>query len=59
MGSLWKISDEATVAIMEEFYRRYFAGEGFGACYRRAMEAARKLNDHPYYWGAFVLSGRY
>jgi hypothetical protein len=58
MGSLWKISDEATVVIMEEFYRRYFAGEGFGTCYRGAMEAARKLNDHPYYWGAFVLSGR-
>ncbi len=57
LGSLWKISDEATVTFMENFYKSYFAGEGLGHAYRNAMEAARQANDHPYFWGAFILSG--
>ncbi|CAN5458234.1 hypothetical protein BH09BAC3_BH09BAC3_15420 [soil metagenome] len=57
MGSLWKISDEATVIFMEAFYETYFTGAGISASYKAAMEATMKEYPHPYYWGAFTLTG--
>ena len=57
MGSLWKISDEATVTFMEAFYKKYFTGAGINASYIAAMEATMTEYPHPYYWGAFTLTG--
>ncbi|NOT73965.1 MAG: CHAT domain-containing protein [Cyclobacteriaceae bacterium] len=57
MGSLWKISDEATVTFMQEFYARYFSGAGINASYKAAMEVTMKEYPHPYFWGAFTLTG--
>lgn len=57
MGSLWKISDEATVTFMEAFYRKYLNGSGINTSYMEGMEAAREIYPHPYYWGAFTLTG--
>lgn len=56
MGSLWKISDEATAVFMEAFYNSYFKGETPGNAYRQAMAETRKTYPHPYFWGAFVLT---
>ena len=57
MGSLWKISDEATVTFMEAFYKKYFTGAGINASYTAAMQATMAEYPHPYYWGAFTLTG--
>ncbi|MBK7650041.1 MAG: CHAT domain-containing protein [Flammeovirgaceae bacterium] len=57
MGSLWKISDEATVTFMETFYKTYFAQNDIQAAYREAMQVTRKAYAHPYFWGAFTLRG--
>jgi len=57
MGSLWKISDEATVVFMEAFYQKYFSGASISNSYNAAMEATMIEYPHPYYWGAFTLTG--
>jgi CHAT domain-containing protein len=55
MGSLWKISDEATASFMESFYRSYYGGSPVHASYLTAMNETKKKYPQPYYWGAFVL----
>lgn len=57
MGSLWKISDEATVSFMDAFYRKYFNGSSINSSYKEAMEKTMLLYPQPYYWGAFTLTG--
>lgn len=57
MGSLWKISDEATVSFMDAFYKKYFNGSSINASYKEAMEKTMLLYPQPYYWGAFTLTG--
>ncbi len=59
--SLWEVSDEATVALMEGFYRRYVQGVAKDEALRGAqLELLRnpKYAD-PYFWSAFVLMGDY
>lgn len=57
MGSLWKISDEATVTFMEAFYKEYFTVKEVYRAYQAAMRTTRLQYPHPYYWGAFTLVG--
>ncbi|MDZ4714744.1 MAG: CHAT domain-containing protein [Cytophagales bacterium] len=57
MGSLWKISDEATVTYMDTFYKSLLGGASSQQSYLAAMNETRKVFPHPYYWGAFVLNG--
>jgi hypothetical protein len=57
MCSLWKISDEATVTFMEAFYKNYLSGLSSLQAYRVAMTVSKTKYPHPYYWGAFILSG--
>lgn len=56
MGSLWKVSDDATAVFMEVFYKSLFGGNAAGAAYREAMAETRKRYPHPYFWGGFVLT---
>jgi CHAT domain-containing protein/tetratricopeptide (TPR) repeat protein len=62
MASLWKVDDEATAALMKQFYRRML-GEGMtpAAALREAQIAMwrQKRWRSPYYWAAFVLQGEY
>jgi CHAT domain-containing protein len=55
--SLWKVDDEATRLLMEEFYRRVLAGQGRADAVREAQLAVRAKYPDPYYWGAFVCLG--
>jgi CHAT domain-containing protein/tetratricopeptide (TPR) repeat protein len=58
--SQWSVSDTATSALMEGFYRRYLASSGDKArALQQAMREvrARKDFDHPRYWAPFVLIG--
>ncbi len=59
--SLWSVDDEATHALMVEFYARW-AGDGTvgaAAALRAAQEHIRsqKKWEHPHYWAAWVLWG--
>lgn len=59
LGSLWSISDQATVELMTAFY------DGLGSTVNRAQalrQAQRQLIhsdkfSHPFYWSPFVLVG--
>jgi CHAT domain-containing protein len=59
--SLWKVSDEATAAFMEAYYRRLKAGEERAAALAATQQSFRSHPNptwrHPYVWAAFQLSG--
>lgn len=61
--SLWRVDDDATRALMIEFYRlwRPERGKGFAAAkaLRLAQAHIRTQSKwkHPYYWAAWVLWG--
>ncbi len=61
--SLWKVDDDATRALMVDYYQRLIDGEGRSEALRGAKEGLRSgaIGDgrwtHPYYWAAFVPSG--
>ncbi|HWA35288.1 MAG TPA: CHAT domain-containing protein, partial [Cyclobacteriaceae bacterium] len=57
MGSLWKISDEATATYMKSFYEKYLNGADVNEAYRSAMLKTMETYPEPYYWGAFILTG--
>jgi CHAT domain-containing protein/Tfp pilus assembly protein PilF len=63
IGSLWKVEDAATKALMVKFYELWSPNEGKGI---GAAEALRKAQQyvrsqpkwkHPYYWAAWVIWG--
>ncbi len=57
LASLWTVHDQATSALMREFYQGWLAGLTRSASLRRAMLLARQEHDHPHFWAPFVLSG--
>jgi CHAT domain-containing protein len=57
LGSLWKISDEATAVFMDSFYKSFYKGASIRSSYFSAMASTKEKYPHPYYWGAFVLTG--
>lgn len=62
VASLWAVSDEATVALMTNFYRQLAQGNVTKA---EALRLAQQeiLNhkefSHPFYWSAFILVGNW
>ncbi len=57
--TLWRISDEETPLLMEPFYRHLAAGRPRHEALRLAQQElkSRSETEHPYHWGAFVMSG--
>jgi CHAT domain-containing protein/tetratricopeptide (TPR) repeat protein len=55
--SLWKVPDEPTCELMEDFYRRLLAGEGRAEALRQAQLALQAKYPDPFYWGAFICQG--
>ena len=57
--SLWQVSDDATRALMTEYYTRLKAGEGRSGGLRQVqLEMLHSTKRrHPYYWASFILSG--
>jgi CHAT domain-containing protein len=55
--SLWKVPDEPTRELMEDFYHRLLAGEGRADALWQAQLALTVKYPEPYYWGAFICQG--
>lgn len=62
VASLWKVDDEATKLLMEEFYKQMFRnGLKPAAALRQAQLKLSHQNQwpSPYYWAGFVLQGEW
>lgn len=60
LASLWAVNDQATRQLMLGFYRHLRTKDGAEAL-SEAQQELRRSNPryrHPYYWAAFVMSGR-
>jgi CHAT domain-containing protein len=55
--SLWKVPDEPTRELMEDFYGRLLAGHGRAEALRQAQLAMKAKYPEPFYWGAFICQG--
>jgi CHAT domain-containing protein/tetratricopeptide (TPR) repeat protein len=55
--SLWKVPDDQTRELMEDFYRHLLAGEGRAEALRQAQLAMKAKYHEPFYWGAFICQG--
>jgi CHAT domain-containing protein/tetratricopeptide (TPR) repeat protein len=55
--SLWKVPDEQTRELMEDFYRRILAGQPRADALRDAQLAMKAKHPKPLYWGAFICQG--
>jgi CHAT domain-containing protein len=59
MMSLWKVDDHATQELMILFYKHWLKNhDNIRLAFQRAQQELRKKYPDPYYWGAFVLTGR-
>jgi CHAT domain-containing protein len=56
--SLWKVNDDSTRLLMEDYYRHLLAGHGRAAALRQAMLSFRVKQPHPYFWAPFIALGR-
>ena len=59
MLSLWTVDDEATAELMSDFYKRLLAGARPAAALRSAQLRQMRARTHPFFWSAFVLTGRW
>ncbi len=57
IATLWSVDDRATGLLMEYFYTHLKAGASKAAALQQAQQMVRRAYPHPYYWGAFVLTG--
>jgi CHAT domain-containing protein len=57
IASLWKVDDQATTLLMEQFYKHLREGMGKAQALQAAQRELRAEYPHPYYWAAFVLTG--
>jgi len=55
--SLWKVPDQQTQELMEDFYRRILAGEPRAEALRQAQLSMKAKHPNPLYWGAFICQG--
>lgn len=56
--SLWKVSDEATEALMTSFYKELAKTKNHRTAFLNAQKSLRAKFEEPYYWGAFIMVGQ-
>ena len=58
-ASLWKVSDDSTKTLMENYYRELKSGSNPAAAMQAAQKTliSQKETAHPYHWAAFLLIG--
>jgi CHAT domain-containing protein len=57
ISALWKVNDEATSLFMTTFYKNFSLNFDVQKSYNGAINTVKLKYPHPYYWGAFALSG--
>ena len=57
ISSLWRVSDDSTALLMQEFYKRLHARAKPADAMRAAALEVRKRYAHPFYWAPFVVTG--
>ena len=57
VASLWSVDDEATAALMKNFYLK-LATRSKRDALRQAQIETRQSFPHPFFWAAFQLTGR-
>jgi len=55
--SLWKVNDQSTKELMDEFYNQLILTNNKRIALKNAQQIIRKKYSSPYYWGAFMLNG--
>lgn len=55
--SLWKVPDQQTQELMEDFYHRILSGKDRASALREAQLAMKDKYPDPLYWGAFICQG--
>jgi CHAT domain-containing protein len=55
--SLWKVPDQQTQELMEDYYRRILDGLPRADALREAQLAMKARHPEPRYWGAFICEG--
>ncbi len=58
MMSLWKVDDTATQKLMVDFYKRWIKTKDMRGAFNSAQKKLREKYPSPYYWGAFILTGK-
>jgi len=59
--SLWQVDDDATQGLMQGMYKHLLSGKERAISLQRVKRAMLRSEEysHPYYWGAFIASGRW
>ena len=55
--SLWSVDDQATKELMGSFYREMKENKNYAEALKTAKLKMIEEGRHPFYWGAFVVSG--
>ncbi|MBU1668796.1 CHAT domain-containing protein [bacterium] len=53
--SLWSVSSQETVTLMQKFYMNIANGDNYTTALHKAK--LQMIKKHPYYWSAFIISG--
>ncbi|QHT69503.1 CHAT domain-containing protein [Rhodocytophaga rosea] len=56
--SLWKVNDQTTQELMTRFYQAWMRSGSPHVAFRQAQLQLKQQHSHPYYWGAFVITGK-
>jgi CHAT domain-containing protein len=62
LATLWKVSDNSTATLMEEFYRRRYSGglQKIEALTQAQLKLLKsKQYSHPFHWAPFILMGNW
>ncbi|MBP8131442.1 MAG: CHAT domain-containing protein [Candidatus Hydrogenedentes bacterium] len=55
--SLWKVADEQTSSLMQQFYEYLLEGKGRAEALRAAKLSIKRHYPSPFFWGAFICQG--
>lgn len=57
VSSLWKVDDQATSILMQQFYRSLKETDKRSALRTAQLKVKDTYNAHPYFWAAFQITG--
>lgn len=57
ISSLWKIDDQATSILMQQFYKSLKETDKRSALRTAQLKVKNTYNPHPYFWAAFQITG--